>query len=91
MRTFSNLLVVTFIDVRMARRIGYSAASVPLCICCASLCHREGGLYIYLVSESNDPNLLNESLKGFIVNPTDLPWKWVKILATLGERVNHDS
>ena len=34
------------------------------------------GLYIYLPSESNGPNLLDEPLKGFIVNPTDLPWKW---------------
>ena len=37
------------------------------------------------------PNLLDEPLKGFIVNPADLTWKWVKRLATLGERVNHDS
>ena len=37
------------------------------------------------------PNLLDEPLKGFIVNPTDLLWKWVKRLATSGERVNHDS
>ena len=37
------------------------------------------------------PNLLDEPLKGFIVNPTDLPWQWVKRLITLGERVNHDS
>ena len=33
----------------------------------------------------------DEPLKGFIVNPADLPWKWVKRLATSGERVNHDS
>ena len=32
------------------------------------------------------PNLLDEPLKGFIVNPTDLSWKWVKRLATLGEK-----
>ena len=37
------------------------------------------------------PNLLDEPLKGFIVNPADLPRKGVKRLATLGERVNHDS
>ena len=90
MRTFSSLLVVTFIGVRMTCRIGYSAASVPLCIGYASLCHRERGLYICLSSESNGPNLLDEPLKCFIVNPTDLPWKWVKRLATSGERVNHD-
>ena len=49
------------------------------------------GSYICLPSESNGHNLLDEPLKGFIVNPADLPWKWVKRLATLGERVNHDS
>ena len=75
MRTFSSLLVVTFIGVRMACRIRYSAASVPLCIGCASLCHREEGLYIYLPSESNSPNLLDESLKGFIMYPAYSPWK----------------
>ena len=92
MMTFSSLLVVTFIGVRMACRIEYSAASIPLCIGCASLCHRgRGGLYICLPSESNGPNLLDEPLKGFIVNHADLPWKWVKRLATSGERVNHDS
>ena len=91
MRTFSSLLVVTFIGVRMACRIGYSAASVPFSIGCALLCHREGGLYICLPNESNGPNLLDEPLEGFIVNLADLPWKWVKRLATSGERVNHDS
>ena len=35
------------------------------------------------------PNLLDELLKDFIVNPADLPW--VKRLAISGERVNHDS
>jgi hypothetical protein len=35
--------------------------------------------------------LLDEPLKDFIVNPAGLPWKWVKRLATLGERVNHGS
>ena len=88
---FSSLLEVTFIGVRMSCQIMYSAASVSLCIGYTSLCHREGELYIYLPSESNGPNLLDEPLKGFIVNPADLPWKWVKRLATLDERVNHDS
>ena len=45
--TFSSLLEVTFIGIRMACQIGYSAASVPLCIGCASLCHREGGLHLF--------------------------------------------
>ena len=36
-------------------------------------------------------NLLDEPLKGFIVNPADLPWKWVKRLATSGERAIHGS
>ena len=75
MRTFSSLLVVTFIGVRMAWWIGYRTASVPLCIGCMSLCHWEGRLFIYLLSESNDPKLLDEPLKGFIVNPACSPWK----------------
>ena len=60
-----------------------------MCIAMMELCHLTGGSYIYLPSESNGPNLLDEPLKGFIVNPADLPWKWVKRLAALGERVNH--
>jgi hypothetical protein len=36
-------------------------------------------------------NLLDEPSKDFIVNPVDLPWKWVKRLAISGERVNHGS
>ena len=68
-----SLLEVTFIGVRIAWWIGYSASSILLSIGCMSLCHREGGLYICLPSESNGPNLLDEPLKGFIVNPADLP------------------
>jgi hypothetical protein len=75
----------------MAWRIEYSATSVFMCIGCTLLCHLKGGLYICLSSESNGPNLLNEPLKDFIVNPTDLSWKWVKRLVISGERVNHDS
>ena len=33
------------------------------------------GSYICLPSESNDHNLLDEPLKGFIVNPACSPWK----------------
>ena len=46
-----------------------------MCIACASMCHREEGLYIRLPSESNGPNLLYEPLKGFIVNLACSPWK----------------
>jgi len=35
--------------------------------------------------------MLDKLLKGLIVIPADLPWKWVKRLITSGERVNHDS
>ena len=72
MRTFSSLLVVTFIGVRMACRIGYRTASTLICIAMMELCHSIGGSYICLPSESNGPNLLDEPLKGFIVNPADL-------------------
>ena len=61
------------------------------CLQVAHHCAIGKGAYICLPSESNGPNLLDEPLKGFIVNPADLPWKWVKRLATSGERVNHDS
>jgi hypothetical protein len=39
----------------------------------------------------SDPNFLDEPLKYFIVIPANLSWKGVKRLATLGERINHDS
>ena len=91
MKTFSSLLAVIFIGVRMACRIGYRTASTLMCIAVKELCHLTGGSYNCLPSESNGPNLLDEPLKGFIVNTTDLSWKWVKRLATSGERINHDS
>ena len=69
----SSLLVVTFIGVRMAWRIGYRTASTLICIVMMELCYLTGGSYICLPSESNGPNLLDEPLKGFIVNPTNLP------------------
>ena len=87
MRTFYSLLEVTFIDVRMTCQIGYRIASTLMCIVVMELCHSIGGSYIYLLSESNCPNLLDEPLKGFIVNPADLPWYWVKRLAASSERV----
>ena len=88
---FSSLLVVTFIGVKMACRIGYRTSYTLMCIAVMELCHSTEGSYICLTSESNGPNLLDEPLKGFIVNPADLPWKWVKRLAISRERVNHDS
>ena len=39
----------------------------------------------------NGPNLLDEPLNNFIVNPAGFHRKGVKRLATSGERVNHDS
>ena len=49
------------------------------------------GIYICAQRKPCGPNMLDELLKGFIVIPADLPWKWVKRLITSGERVNHDS
>ena len=40
---FSSLLVVTFIGVRMACRIGYRTASTLMCIAAMELCHSIGG------------------------------------------------
>ena len=50
-------------------------ASTLMCIAMRELCHSTGGSYICLPSESNDPNLLDEPLKGFIVNPACSLWK----------------
>jgi len=91
MKILSSLLEVTRKGARGACCFGYSVASVLMCIGCESLCHLEGGLYICTPRNPCGPNLLDELLKGFIVIPTDLPWKGVKRLATSGERVNHDS
>jgi hypothetical protein len=54
--------------------------------------HSKGG-FLHLLADwkPSGPNLLDEPLKDFIVNPGDLPWKWVKRLATSGERAIHDS
>jgi hypothetical protein len=76
----------------MACHDGYRTTSSLMSIAGMELCHlKKGGSYICLPSESNGPNLLDEPLKDFIVNSADLPWKWVKRLATSDERVNHDS
>ena len=67
---------------------GYVSFPTRMCVPCCVPTHvtpREGP------HTPSDPNLLDEPLKGFIVNPADLPWTWVKRLATSGERVNHDS
>ena len=50
-----------------------------------------GFLYLLANLKPSGSNLLDEPLKGFIVNPTDIPRKWVKRLITSGERVNHGS
>ena len=61
--------------IRMACRIRYRTVSTPIFIAVMELCHSTGGSYICLTSESNGPNLLDEPLKGFIVNSTCSPWK----------------
>ena len=75
MMAFSSLFVVTFIGVRMAWRIGYSVASIPLEYRLRVIVPSGRGLYICLPSESNGPNLLDEPLKGFMVTPACSPWK----------------
>jgi hypothetical protein len=75
MRTFSSLLEVTLVA-----QMGKSILWIP-----AWLYHTD-----WLMKPSS-PNLLDEPLKDFIVNPADLPWKWVKRLITSGKWVNHDS
>ena len=46
-----------------------------MCIAVMELCHSTGGFYICLPSKSNGPNLLDESLKGFIVISACSPWE----------------
>jgi hypothetical protein len=64
--TFSSLLVVTLNGVRKACHVRCSASPWPSVYRLRLLCHREGGFYICLPSESNGPNLLDELLSGFI-------------------------
>ena len=83
MRTFSSLLVVTF----MAHK-----GMFPLLLGCVY----RAAMHMHATPREgphtpSGPNLLDEPLKGFIVNLANLPWKWVKRLATSGKKVNHDS
>ena len=83
MRTFSSLLVVTF--KAHEGMFPFLLGCVYHAVMPMRATPRDGP------HTPRGPHLLDEPLKGFIVNPTDLPWKWVKRLATLGERVNHNS
>jgi hypothetical protein len=64
--TFSSLLVVTLSGIRMACRFRYRTASNHMCIAGKECAIWKGGSYIYLPSESNGPDLLDELLNGFI-------------------------
>jgi hypothetical protein len=57
--------VVTLNGVRKACNVGCRASPWPGVYRLRLLCHREGGFYICLPSESNGPNLLDEPLSGF--------------------------
>ena len=55
--------------------------SVSVYVACLSVCRlrvivpvSEGELYIRRPQKASGPNLLEEPLKGFIVNPADIPW-----------------
>ena len=82
MRIISSLLVVTFKAQGMFPLLLGSVYHVAMPMRATP---RDGP------HTPSGPNLLVEPLKGFIVNPADLPWKWVKRLATSDKRVNHDS
>ena len=62
-----------------------------MCIACAECAIRKGGSIFTCRENLVATNLLGIPLKGFILNPADLPRKGVKRLATSGERVNHGS
>ena len=83
MRTFSSLLVVTF--------MAQEGMFLFLLGCVYRAAMPTHATPIEGPHTPSGPNLLDEPMKGFIVNPTDLPWKWVNRLATSGKRVNHDS
>jgi hypothetical protein len=61
----------------VCNRVVCNAASVPMCIGCALLCHSEGELCICRPQKPSGPNLLDEPLKDFIVIPACSLWKWV--------------
>ena len=52
-----------------------------MCIACVEWAIRKGALHLLANWKPSGPNLLDEPLKDFIVNPVDLPWKWVKSVA----------
>jgi hypothetical protein len=64
--TFSNLLVVTLIDVRMTCHVGCRIVFSLMSIAVKEVCHLKMGSYICLPSESNNPNLLDELSNYFI-------------------------
>ena len=50
-----------------------------------------GFLHLLADWKPSGPNLIDEPLKDFIVNHANLALKWVKRLATSGERAIHGS
>jgi hypothetical protein len=58
--------VVTLNGVRMACHVGCRTVSSLMSIAVKKVRHLKRGSYIYLPSESNGPNLLDELLSGFI-------------------------
>ena len=85
------MLVVIEKHKRGVFRVGCSAASVLKCIAYAECAFRKGSSTFVGRRNLVAANLLGKPLKSFIVNPTDLPRKGVKRLATSDERVNHGS
>jgi hypothetical protein len=65
--------------------------SLRVCIACVEYATLLEGLHSRSYWKLAATNLLEGLSKGFIVNPADLPWKWVEGLATSGERVNYGS
>ena len=85
------MLLVTKRHKRGVFQVGCSAASVLKCIAYTECAFREGSSTFAGHRNLVATNLLGKPLKGFIVNPADLPREGVKRFATSGERVNHDS
>ena len=74
MRTFSSLLVVTFMAQEGLDKSGI-VRPLSLCVYPAwNVPFGRAALNLFANWNPSGPNLLDEPLNDFIVNPADLPW-----------------
>ena len=58
----------------LSLKLGVIVASVPMCIAWAECAIHKGGSIFPCHGNLAATNLLGKLVKGFIVNPTNLPW-----------------